>query len=195
MRLPKLDPQKRYDGLYVVDFGDTAGVGYTAEEVAMLLESEQYRDVRVYKVHRMLPDGTVELKGVSSRRFQVESAFAFCSRDAARASKDFDDLAALAESDPLPCKARLVYGCLGYQPAFPWVTAILYPAEYEDELSAWLLKHDVRAGETVDAGISHATVVANNLQVRRHAQLASQAWRASRSREEVLRSVGRAVQR
>ncbi|MBN2583682.1 MAG: hypothetical protein JXL80_11505 [Planctomycetes bacterium] len=195
MRLPRLDPQKNYDGLYVVDFGDAAAVGYTAEEVGVLLESDKYRDVRVYKVHRMHPDGTVELKGVASRRFDVESAFVFCSRDADRARKDFDDLTALAESDPLPCKARLLYGQLGYQPQFPWVAALLYPAEYEDELSAWLLKHDVQAGETVDAGISHATVVAANLQVRDRAQLACRAWRESRDRDEVFRSVGRAVQR
>ena len=195
MKLPKLDPQKNYDGLYVVDFGDSAAVGYTAEEVAVLLESEQYRDLRVYKVHRMHPDGTVELKGISRRKFEVESAFVFCSRESERALKDFDDLKGLAESDPLPCKARLLCGQLGYQPQFPHVVALLYPAEYEDELSGWLLKHDVQAGQTVEAGISHATTVLENLQVRRRAQLPCRTWRKSRSRQEVLRAVGQAIQR
>ena len=195
MQLPKLDPQKSYDGLYVVDFGDSAAVGYTAEEVAALLESEQYREVRVYKVHRMHPDGTVELKGVSRRKFEVESAFVFCSRESERALKDFDDLKHLAESDPPPCKARLLCGQLGYQPRYPHVAALLYPAEYEDEMSAWLLKHDVQAGQAVDAGISHATTVLENLQVRQRAQLPCRTWRESRSREEVLRAVGQVIQR
>lgn len=201
MRLPKLKPDTDYQGLYVVDFGDagsgqaTVGVGYTAEEVAVLLESERYRDAHVYKVHRVLPDGTVELRGMSPRRFQVESAFVFSSRDKDAARKDFDDLVVLAERDPPPCRARLLYGGLGYQPRFPWVAALFYPAEYEDELSAWLLRHDVRAGESVEGGISHATTVLENLQVRDSAQLVAAAGRRSRSRDEVLRAVGQALQR
>lgn len=202
MKLPTLDPAKNYDGLYVVDFAPcaeagpaTVGVGYTAEEVAVLLESERYRGARVYRLHRLLADGTVELKGVSPRRFEVESAFVFCSRDADRARTDFDDLKALAEGDPPPCRARLLYGGLGYQPALPWVAALLYPAEYEDDVSAWLLKHDYQGGESVDAGVSHATTVAANLQVRAHAQLSAAAARRSRSRDEVLKAVGQVLQR
>lgn len=198
MKLPKFDPEQRYDGLYVVDFGptgeagddETVGVGYTAEEVAMLLESERYRDVRVYKVHRVRPDGTVDLRGMSRRRFESESALVFCSREPDVARKGFDDLVALAERHPLPCRARLLYGGLGYRPQFPWVAALLFPAEYEDEVSQWLLEHDVRAGETVDAGISHATTVLENLQVRARAQLASAPPRTSRSREELFKTVG-----
>ena len=201
MKLPRLDPSKKYDGLYVIDFstaaqgGDTVGVGYTAEEVAMLLESERYATANVYKVHRVRPDGTAELKGVSRTRFENESAFVFCSRDAERARQDFHDLQALAEAHPLPCRARLLWGGLGYQPAFPFVAAILYPAEYEEEMSQWLIDQDVRAGETVDAGISHATTVLANLQVRDRAQLPSAIAGGSRSREELLKAVGETWQR
>ena len=170
-------------------------MGYTAEEVAVLLESERWREARVYKVHRMLPDGTVELKGVSRRRFESESAFVFSSRDAERARKDFDDLRALAESHPLPCRARLLWGGLGYKPRFTWVAALLFPAEYEDELSAWLLERDFQGGESVDAGISHATTVLANLQVRGRAQLTHQVAVESRARDEVLRAVGETIQR
>lgn len=195
MRLPRIDPSKDYSGLYVIDFGDQAGVGYTIEEVRLLLEDERYRKCRVYKVHRMLPDGTVELKAVSPTRFAVESAFAFCSRKSEQARQDFDSLKALAENDPLPCKARLLFGKLSYGPQFPYVAAIIYPAEYEDELSQWLLKHDVRAGETVDHGISHAQNIQANLQVRDHTQLPAADWLQSRSRNELLRAVGDGIQR
>ena len=205
MKLLRLDSSKNYDGLYVVDFGrcgeaagsaaGTVGVGYTAEEVAMVLESERYAQARVYKIHRVLANGQVELRGVSPRRFEVESAFVFCSREAERAQRDFEELRRLAESDPLPCRARILWGELGYRPAFPWVAALLYPAENEDELSVWLLKHDYQGGETVEAGISHASAVVNNLQVRDRGQLPCAAWRESRSREEVLLSVGQSLQR
>ena len=53
----------------------------------------------------------------------------------------------------------------------------------------------LQAGETVDAGISHATIVTANLQVRNHAQLASVAAHPSRSREQVLKAVGETLQR
>jgi hypothetical protein len=195
MRLPRIDASKDYSGLYVVDFGDQAGIGYTIEEVRMLMEEERYRKCRVYKVHGMRPDGTVELKAVSPTRFAVESAYAFCSRKCEQARADFDSLRQLAETDPLPCKARLLFGKLSYGPQFPYVAAIIYPAEYEDELSQWLLRHDVQAGETVDHGISHAQNIQANLQVRDHAQLPAQAWRQSRSRDELLRAVGDGVQR
>ncbi len=195
MRLPRIDTSKDYSGLYVVDFGDQVGIGYTIEEVRMLLEEERYQTVHVYKVHNMRPDGTVELKAVSPTRFAVESAFAFCSREMERARSDFEQLRQLGETDPLPCKARLLFGQLSYNPQFSYVAAIVYPAEYEDEMSQWLLKHDVQAGETVDHGISHAQNIEQNLQVRDHAQLPAEAWRQSRSREQLLRAVGDGVQR
>ncbi len=52
MHLPELDTSEKYVGLYVFDFGDRAGVGFTAEEVAELLESERFRDGKVYKIHK-----------------------------------------------------------------------------------------------------------------------------------------------
>ncbi len=195
MNLPRLDPSKNYAGLYVVDFGDTAAVGYTAEEVAILLEQEKYAALKVYKLHRLHPDGTMELKGVSPRRWSAESAFVFSSRDAARAEHDFDALVALAENDPPPCRTRLLVGRLSYAPLFPEAAALLYPAEYEDEMSAWLLKHDFQGGETCDAGLSHANTVTSHLEVHRRAQLPAAVWRESRSREEVLKAVGQAIQR
>jgi hypothetical protein len=36
MKLPKLQKPDVYTGLYMVDFGDHSGVGFTAEEVAEL---------------------------------------------------------------------------------------------------------------------------------------------------------------
>jgi hypothetical protein len=41
MELPKLQKPDRYVGLYVFDFGGQVSVGFTAEEVAELLESEK----------------------------------------------------------------------------------------------------------------------------------------------------------
>ena len=61
MKMPELTSADKYAGLYVFDFGEQAAVGYTAEEIAVLLESEKYRTGKVYRIHRALPDGTMEL--------------------------------------------------------------------------------------------------------------------------------------
>ena len=62
MKLPELKKPDKYIGLYVVDFGNHSGVGFTASEVAELLESEKFKDCKVYKIHNAYPDGRLELK-------------------------------------------------------------------------------------------------------------------------------------
>jgi hypothetical protein len=59
MKLPELQNSQKYIDLYVVDFGQYCSVGFTAREVAELLESEKYSDCKVYKIHNARPDGTV----------------------------------------------------------------------------------------------------------------------------------------
>ena len=81
MKLPKLQKPDSYVGLYVVDFGDNTGVGFTAQEVAELFESERYKDCKAYKIHRAYPDGRLELKGVRRDIFQLEAGMFFFSAD------------------------------------------------------------------------------------------------------------------
>ena len=81
MKLPELRKPEKYAGLYIFDFGDHVGVGFTAEEVAELLESEKYKDGKVYKIHRAYPDGKLELKGVTAATFALEAGMFFYSTD------------------------------------------------------------------------------------------------------------------
>jgi hypothetical protein len=57
MKLPKIQKPDSYVGLYVVDFGDNTGVGFTAQEVAELFESERFGHCKAYKIHKAYPDG------------------------------------------------------------------------------------------------------------------------------------------
>ena len=81
MNLPEVKDPDRYVGLYVVDFGDYSSTGFTADEVAEILESEKISDVKVYKIHRALPDGQMELKGVIAETFQLEKGMFFYAAD------------------------------------------------------------------------------------------------------------------
>jgi hypothetical protein len=195
MKLPALERPQQYQGLFVFDFGDWTAVGYTAEEIAVLLESEPYADGKVYRIVRARPDGQLELKGVAATRFQSEAGMLFerATLDAARA--DFAGLKELA-ADGGPCRAKLQLADRGeaYGPK-RYVTALIYPAEYDEDVARWLLDAEYAGGDTVEGGISP---VSNYYETEKvfieRAQLWSHAT-SSRSAEEVLRTVRQAIQR
>ena len=73
MKLPDVQNPSKYIGLYIIDFGDHTGLGFTAREVAELLESEKFKDVKAYKIYNACPDGKMELKGLRKELLQLES--------------------------------------------------------------------------------------------------------------------------
>ncbi|MBW8036550.1 MAG: hypothetical protein FVQ79_13215 [Planctomycetes bacterium] len=150
MKLPELENPKEYIGLYVVDFGDRCSTGFTAGEVAELLESERFKDVKVYKIHNASGDGKIELKGVSSDIFQLEAGMFFYSAGLDEAQKDFIKLAKIAEDTPPPARAKLHVS--QYEKG-SFVSALIYPAEYDDEFSRWLLDTGYRTKGEVCGGI------------------------------------------
>lgn len=194
MRLPELESPDKYAGLYVFTFGDRTAVGYTADEIAILLESEKYADGKVYRIHRALPDGTMELQGVPRETFFKEDGLFFYrgSLDAARA--DFTELAALAEETRPPCRMKLHLAeipAAGHRTC----TAIIFPAEYTHEVADWLNRIGYEGGDLVEGGPSQVTdyYAAGAIVVERR-QLWSAASR-SRPAEEVLATTHLAVQR
>ncbi len=147
MILPELKETDRYVGLYVVDFGDHSAVGFTAEEVAELLESEASEPWRVYKIHNAYPDGRLELTGLRREVFQMEAGMLFHARDEAAARDDFGRLCRLAETLPPPARAKVH---LASDNSGGFVTAIIYPAEYDHEFSRWLLDGKYRTAGAVE---------------------------------------------
>lgn len=197
MKLPQLDAADQYQGLYVFDFGEWTAVGYTAEEIAMLLESEQYAKGKVYRICRATPDGQMELRGVAHERFLLESGMLFNreSEDAAR--DDFATLRQLAEQTPPPCRTFLHLADRGEDAEFArYVTALIYPAEFDDDIASWLLALDYAGGDTVEGGPSHVTnYYEDRAEVLERVQLWSRKSTPSRSHNEVMASVRVAVQR
>jgi len=197
MKLPTIDEPTRYRGLYVVDFGDWTALGYTADEVAVLLESQAYQSGKVYKIVRAMPDGQMELRGVSAERFQFESGMLFNRASLEAAREDFAGLSQLGQSQGAPCRAFIHLADRGEaaQPA-RFVTALVYPAEYEDEMSNWLLEAGFEGGDMAEGGTSHVTNYYHEAEtVLDKQQLWSQPAIPSRSPEDVLSSVRQAVQR
>ncbi len=193
MKLPELEKPERYTGLYIFDFGDQAGVGFTAEEVAELLESERYREGKVYKIHRAYPDGRLEIRGVPAQTFQLESGMLFYSAKRQQAQDDFKRLIAAAVVAQPPCRAKVH---LVRYADDRFAVALIYPAEYEEEVSSWLLAHAYRTAGAAEAGTGAVERYYRDAPeiLERH-QLFGAGEAVSRTGDELLVSLKRAVQR
>ncbi|MBU0637738.1 MAG: hypothetical protein KKB50_02650 [Planctomycetes bacterium] len=197
MRLPVVDDPLRYGGLYVYDFGEWCAVGYTADEIAVLLESPEYRGGKAYKIHRAQPDGRFELRGISCARLASESGMFFYRASAAAARGDWRSLIAAAERKLPPCRAFVHLADRGAEAALQrFVTALIYPAEHDEEIGRWLLDIAYAGGDVVEGGISHVTNYNSDTKtILERKQLWSRAAIPSRSPEQVLAAVRQAVQR
>jgi len=193
MKLPKLEKSEKYVGLYVFDFGDHAGVGFTAEEVAELYESEKYRGCKAYKIHRAYPDGRLELKGVNYEMFQLEAGMFFYSTDEKTASGDFKRLIEIAVAGGPPCRAKVHLAKYSDE---KYAIAVIYPAEYNDEVGSWLLDGDYKTAGPAEGGIEAVQRYYDQKpQVLERHQLFGKSQISSRSGEELLACVKLAVQR
>ncbi len=193
MKLPKLQKPEKYVSLYAVDFGEHSSVGYTAEEVAELLESEKFKDCKVYKIHNAYPDGRLELKGVSPQTFQLESGMFFFADNLGCARNDFERLTNLAVTNCPPCRAKIHLAKLADD---KYATALIYPAEYDDDISNWLLENDYKTQGPVEGGVSSVTSYYDaKPQILERNQLFAQTEWQSRSGSELLAATKLAVQR
>ena len=200
MKLPKLQKPDKYVGPYIVDFGDNTGVGFTAEEVAELFESERYKDCKAYKIHRAYPDGRLELKGVRREIFQLEAGMVFNSSDIDTARSDYKRLVKLGVETDFPCRAKIQLagyssrkGCCADD---NFAVALVYPAEYDAEVSDWLLKHDYKTTGSVEGGAGAVTryYEAKPEILERH-QLWAKSSVESRTGDELLAATKVAIQR
>ena len=193
MKLPELEKPEKYVGLYIFDFGDHTGVGFTAEEVAELLESEKYKEGKVYKIHKAYPDGRLELKGVQSQTFQLESGMFFYSSELETARRDFKGLVDLAVKSSSPCRAKVH---LAKYEDDKLAVALIYPAEYDGEFSSWLLDGQYRTGGAAEGGVGAVQKYYDRKPeiLDRH-QLFGQSELISRTGRELLSSLKMAVQR
>jgi hypothetical protein len=193
MKLPELKNSEKYIGLYIFDFGEHCGVGFTAEEVAELFESEKYKNCKAYKIHRAYPDGKLELKGLPAETFQLEAGMFFYASDLKRARRDFKGLINLAVKAAPPCRAKVH---LAEYSDNKFVTAIIYPAEYDEEISTWLLDADYKTNGDAEGGIEAVQRYYDYKPkiLDRH-QLFGKSEYQNRTGQELLASVKLAVQR
>jgi hypothetical protein len=193
MKLPELEKPEKYIGLYIFDFGDHTGVGFTAEEVTELLESEKYKHGKVYKIHKAYPDGGLEIKGVPSETFELEAGMFFYSSELQTARRDFKALVNLAVKNAPPCRAKVHLAKYGDDKL---AVALIYPAEYDSEFSSWLLDGDYRTAGAAEGGVGAVQrYYDQEPEILDRHQLFGQSEMISRTGSELFSSVKQAVQR
>jgi len=193
MNLPKIEQANKYVGLYVVDFGDTSSVGFTANEVAELLESEEFADIKVYKIHNAYPDGRMELKGVPTDVFNLEMGMFFYSGNETTGREEYQKLFDLAENTFPPCRAKIE---LSKITAEVYTTALIFPAEYNDEVSDWLIDINYKTAGAAAGGISALTsYYEQRIETLESAQVGTERAVDEKTGRELIESTRLAVQR
>jgi hypothetical protein len=193
MKLPEVKNGERLIGLYVVDFGDHSGVGFTGEEVAELLQSEKFKDAKVYKIHNAYPDGRMELKGVTAQTFQLEKGMFFYATDRDSAQGDYKRLVDLAIEQSPPARAKVH---LAQYTEEKFVTTLIYPAECDDEFSTWLIESDYKTAGPAEGGIEAVERYYSQApQILERQQLFGKMSFQSRTGDELLVATKIAVQR
>ena len=139
----------------------------------------------------------MELRGVSAERFKLESGMFFYRSELELARADFEALRAAGEKTPPPCGAflHLADRSTDGDPR-RYLTALVFPAEYETEIGNWLTAIAFEGGDLAEGGVSHVTnYYGEQKTVLERQQLWSQPAIPSRTPDEVLASVRQAVQR
>lgn len=193
MKLPELKNAQNYVGLYVVDFGGSCGTGFTAQEVAELLDSEKYKDSKVYKIYKAYTDGRIELKGITPQTFQLETGMFFYAADQQTAQDDYSNLINMAVQSSPPCRAKVH---LAKYTEEKFVIAIIYPSEYDEEISSWLLTADYKTKGSAEGGVEATQRYYDRAPeiLKRH-QLFAKPNIVSRTGQQLLTNLKAAVQR
>ena len=195
MKLPTLITPELYQGLYVFDFGERVAVGYTAEEIEVLLGSPEHNNGRAYKIHHATAEGELSLRGLSRLDVNVREGMVFyrASADAARA-----DFEALKQSARVSAPPAVLHWRLGSDSAseLPECTVLSYSAEASDRMGRWLEAIGFAGGDQVEAGAHLADFFDRPDTVEHdHLAIAPDPRYHSRPAAEVLANVHRPIQR
>jgi hypothetical protein len=182
-------------GLFVYDFGDHVSVGYTAEEINVLLASPEHSGGTAYRIHRVDEAARIELEAMPTGRIDRPEAMAFASAQRSVAQGDFETLRTAGEATPLPCPVELTMARLN-DPHLPFAVMLSYPAYASSLLSKWLLDISFSGGEDATGGVGALErFQAASTGTILHCELPVDPGFVSRSVKDVLATTDQPVQR
>lgn len=195
MNLPALAFPQLYQGLYVFDFGDHVAVGYTVEEIEILLGAPEHKHGRAFKIHHASADGQLALRGLSKVDSQVTEAMQFYRREDSSARRDFERLQQAAALKPPP--TTLHWHLVSDPPAeWPFFSIMLYRADWSDMVGRWLQVIGFEGGDLVEGGVNLAREYpSSNAKCLEQLTIEPDERYHSRPRAEVLAAIDRPIQR
>jgi hypothetical protein len=140
-----------------------------------------------------MPDGTLEIKGVPNDTFQLESGLFFFTADLETSREGYQKLVRLAVTHQPPCRAKVN---LAHWDEGQYVLGLIYPAEYEEEISAWLTQGQFEAEGLAEGGVGVVQQYYDRSpEILEKHQLFGHGRFESRTGDELLLGLKRAVQR
>ena len=132
-------------------------------------------------------------QGVPPQTFQLEAGMFFHAPDLTTARNDFKRLISQAVADGPPSRAKVH---LARYSDDQFVVALIYPAEYDDAISRWLLSGDFKTAGAVEGGTSAVQNYYDRAPriIERH-QLFAQPSYESRSGHELFENLSKVIQR
>ncbi len=191
-KLPRLSQPKRYEGLYIFDFGSHVSVGYTLKEVQYLLSDERFKGGKAYKIYRAYPDGKLELVGISKSQIESMYNMIFWFDELHLVENAYNELVNNSSQYlGLEEFAILVYKTANNR----YILVLSYPAGSDNSISDWLIRINFVKGKLVEVAKrldTNVNIIETLFEKTIHP---SKSALKSRSREEVLSSTDRIYQR
>ena len=119
----------------------------------------------------------------------------FHGRDQEQARQDYQALLELTRTNDFPCRAKLHLSRRQSAAGDKYVLALIYPAEYEEEVAQWLTQAGYQGGQLASGGISQVEEYYRHYSKIQSRQLWGVLDKTARDAAEVLANLGKAVVR
>lgn len=148
---PSKDPGSLV-GRFIVDFAGARHTGLSAQAVVDLLAESGAAEAVIFRIHRVVGPGRMELVGVSPRLFHTDDGFIFRRREVSAARADFEALCAAAIATPPPSRLRVQLVEVG-STALAHAVVLLFPAPCMEGVGYWLQRCGLHPGDDVEGGV------------------------------------------
>lgn len=136
-------------GRFVIKFADQTATGLGADEAIKILEEKGGAAIELFVIHRVLPDGRLELAGVKPAALKTPDCLVFSRNSVAGARRDYDRLVQFAADAPPPCRIEMRFGhAKSFDP--PHVVILIFPNACQEAVGAWLNNATFDPGDTVE---------------------------------------------
>jgi len=136
-------------GRFLVKFQDATQTGLTAEQVIEILEEKPTETLEIFRIHRIVPNGRMELVGVAPAAFDQRDCLLFSRHRVKAAREDFDTIIQLSKGSPPPCRIQIQFSHVKqFDPTH--VVVLIFPAPCSEAVGQWLAATGFHPGDHAD---------------------------------------------